>query len=299
MAPSLQSLFPPRNEHPDPRSQERWEAFKASGQYRLGNGFRSLKRGVIKESVMSTPVVLITGGLTGIGRAAAVAFARKGATVVVAGRRDEAGKALVSELRSFGSEAEFIDADVRKEDDVRTLVDRTVARFGRLDVAVNNAGTEGQVGPITDQTAESYAATFDTNVLGVILSMKHEVRVMQGQGGGSIINISSTYGHEGAAGASVYVGSKHAVEGITKSVALEIAKSGIRVNAVAPGPTDTGMLTRFTGTPENKAALVAGVPLGRLGLSEELANAIVFIASDEASFITGHILNVDGGHTAN
>ncbi len=121
-----------------------------------------------------------------------------------------------------------------------------VARFGRLDVAVNNAATEGQVGPITDQTAESFAATFETNVLGVVLSMKHEVRAMQAQGSGSIINISSTYGHEGAAGASIYVGAKHAVEGITKSVALEIAKSGIRVNAVAPGPTDTGMLTRFT-----------------------------------------------------
>jgi NAD(P)-dependent dehydrogenase (short-subunit alcohol dehydrogenase family) len=247
---------------------------------------------------MSNPVVLITGALSGIGRAAAVAFAKKGAKVV-AGRRDEAGKALVKELRSFGSEAEFINADVRKENDVRALVDKTVARFGRLDVAVNNAGTEGQVGPITDQTAESYAATFDTNVLGVILSMKHEVRAMQKQGSGSIINISSTYGHEGAAGASVYVGSKHAVEGITKSVALEIAKSGIRVNGVAPGPTDTGMLTRFTHTPENKAALVTQVPMARLGLSEELASAIVFIASNEASFITGHILNVDGGHTAN
>jgi len=244
---------------------------------------------------MITPVVLITGGLTGIGRAAAVAFAKKGAKVVVAGRRDEVGKALAKELRSFGSEAEFINVDVRKENEVRALVDRTVARFGRLDVAVNNAGTEGQVGSITDQTAESYAATFDTNVLEVILSMKHEVRVMQAQGSGSIINISSTYGHEGAAGASVYVGSKHAVEGITKSVALEIAKSGIRVNGVAPGPTDTGMLTRFTGTPENKAALVTTVPMDRLGLSEEVANAIVFIASDEASFITGHVLNVDGG----
>ncbi len=248
---------------------------------------------------MDKPVVLITGGLTGIGRAAAVAFARKGANVVVAGRRDEVGNALVKELRSFGSEAEFVKADVRKEDDVRALVDTTVARFGRIDVAVNNAGTEGKVGPITDQTAESYAATFDTNVLGVILSMKHEVRVMQGQGSGSIINISSTYGHEGAAGASVYVGSKHAVEGITKSVALELAKSGIRVNAVAPGPTDTGMLTRFTKTPESKAALVTGVPMGRLGLTEELADAIVFIASDEASYITGHVLNVDGGHSAN
>jgi NAD(P)-dependent dehydrogenase (short-subunit alcohol dehydrogenase family) len=248
---------------------------------------------------MDKSVILITGALTGIGRAAALAFARKGATVVVTGRRDEAGKALAEELRALGTEAEFINADVRNEDDVRALVDETVARFGRLDVAVNNAGTEGQVGPITDQTAQTYAATFDTNVLGVLLSMKHQVRVMQQQGSGNIVNISSTYGHEGAAGASVYVGSKHAVEGITKSVALEVAKAGIRVNAVAPGPTDTGMLTRFTGTPENKAALVAQVPLARLGLTEELADAIVFIASDEASFITGHVLNVDGGMTSN
>jgi NAD(P)-dependent dehydrogenase (short-subunit alcohol dehydrogenase family) len=187
---------------------------------------------------MSSQVVLITGGLTGIGRAAAVAFAKKGAKVVIAGRRDEAGKALVKELRSLGSEAEFINTDVRKDDDIRNAVDKTIARFGRLDVAVNNAATEGQVGPITDQTAESYAATFDTNVLGVLLSMKHEVRVMQKQGSGNIVNISSTYGHEGAAFASVYVASKHAVEGITKSVALEVVKSGIRVNAVAPGPVD-------------------------------------------------------------
>ena len=248
---------------------------------------------------MDKPVILITGALTGIGRAAAVAFARKGATVVVTGRRDEAGKSLAEELRALGAEAEFINADVRKEDDVRALVDETVARFGHLDVAVNNAGTEGQVGPITDQTADTYAATFDTNVLGVLLSLKYEVRAMQRQGSGNIINISSTYGHEGAAGAAVYVGSKHAVEGITKSVALEVAKAGIRVNAVAPGPTDTGMLTRFTGTPENKAALVTQVPLARLGLTEELADAIVFIASDEASFITGHVLNVDGGMSNN
>jgi NAD(P)-dependent dehydrogenase (short-subunit alcohol dehydrogenase family) len=129
--------------------------------------------------------------------------------------------------------------------------------------------------------------------------MKQEARVMQEQGSGSIVNISSTYGHEGAAGASVYVGSKHAVEGITKSVALELAESGIRVNGVAPGPTDTGMLTRFMRTPENKADLVTEVPMARLGLSDELANAIVFIASDDASYITGHILNVDGGHSAN
>jgi NAD(P)-dependent dehydrogenase (short-subunit alcohol dehydrogenase family) len=247
---------------------------------------------------MNPQVVLITGGLTGIGRAAAIAFAKKGAKVVVGGRRNEAGQALAKELRALGSEAEFFNADVRKEDDVRALVDKTVERFGRLDVAVNNAATEGQVGPITDQTAESFAATFETNVLGVVLSMKHEVRAMQAQGSGSIINISSTYGHRGAAGASIYVGAKHAVEGITKSVALELAKSGIRVNAVAPGPTDTGMLTRFTGTAENKAALVKQVPLDRLGLSEEVAEGIVFIASDGAKWITGEVLNVDGGMTA-
>jgi NAD(P)-dependent dehydrogenase (short-subunit alcohol dehydrogenase family) len=247
---------------------------------------------------MSNPVVLITGGLTGIGRAAAVAFAKKGANVVVAGRRDEAGKALAEELRGFGSEAEFINADVRKEDDVRALVDRTIERFGRLDVAVNNAGTEGRPGPITDQTAESYAATFDTNVLGTLLSVKHELRVMQAQGSGSIINISSTYGHEGGAGASVYVASKHAVEGMTKSASLEAASSGVRVNAVAPGPIETGMLDRFTGTSERKAALLKTVPLGRVGDPADIARAAVFLASEDASFITGQILTVDGGKTA-
>jgi len=218
--------------------------------------------------------------------------------VVVAGRRDEAGKALVKELRSFGSEAEFINADVRKEDDVRAMVDKTVARFGRLDVAVNNAATEGQVGPITDQTAESFAATFETNVLGVVLSMKHEVRAMQAQGSGSIINISSTYGHLGARGASVYSASKHAVEGLTKSAALEAAASGVRINAVAPGPIETAMLNRFTGSPERKAGLVAGVPLQRAGEPDEIANAIVFLASGKSSFTTGQVLFVDGGKSA-
>src|ERR1700747_2488209 len=233
-------------------------------------------------NAMSSPVVLITGALTGISRAAAVVFAKEGSRVVVSGRRDKQGQELVAELQALGAEAFFVRTDVRKDDDVRDLVDQVIKRFGRLDIAVNNAGTEGLPGLVTEQTAESYAATFDTNVLGVLLSMKHEVRVMQGQGSGSIINISSTYGHEGAAGASVYVGSKHAVEGITKSVALEMAKSGIRVDAVAPGPTDTGMLTRFTGTPQNKAALVTTVPMNRLGLSEEVADGMLFIASDAA-----------------
>jgi NAD(P)-dependent dehydrogenase (short-subunit alcohol dehydrogenase family) len=247
---------------------------------------------------LAKPVILITGAFTGIGRATALAFANKGAKLVVAGRRDEAGQALVKQLRSFGSEAEFVNADVRKEEDVRNLVDRTIERFGRLDVAVNNAGTEGQPGAVTEQTPESYAATFDTNVLGTLLSMKYELRVMQPQGSGSIVNLSSTFGIRGAAGASIYSASKHAVEGLTKSAALEGAASGVRVNAVAPGPIETPMLDRFTGSPERKASFAAGVPVKRLGRPEEIADAIVYLGSDQASYLTGQIIRVNGGKTA-
>ncbi|MGB8967110.1 MAG: glucose 1-dehydrogenase [Candidatus Cybelea sp.] len=247
---------------------------------------------------MNSQVVLITGGLSGIGRAAALAFAKEGAKVVVGGRRDDAGKEVVAELRAFGSEAEFIRVDVRSDDDVRDLVDGTVGRFGRLDVAVNSAGTEGQPGPVTAQSAESYAATFDTNVLGTLLSMKHELRVMQPQGSGSIVNVSSTNGHRGSPDASVYAASKHAVEGLTKAGALEAAAFGVRVNAVAPGPVDTELLSRFAGSDERKAALVGRVPFKRAGTVEEIADTIAFLASNKAAFITGQIIDVNGGITA-
>jgi NAD(P)-dependent dehydrogenase (short-subunit alcohol dehydrogenase family) len=247
---------------------------------------------------MSKPVALITGALTGIGRSTAIAFAQEGYRVVVSGRRDEAGNALAEELQDAGAEAMFVRADVRHDEDIRALVDQTVARFGRLDVAVNNAGTEGQPGPLTEQSADSYAATFDTNVLGTVLSLKHELRVMQTQGFGSIVNLSSTMGHKGAAGASLYTASKHAVEGLTKSAALEGASFGVRVNAVAPGPVETGMLNRFTGSAERKAGLVAGVPLRRAGSTQEIAATIVFVGSDKAPFLTGQIVSVDGGKSA-
>ncbi|KAK9311747.1 hypothetical protein V1522DRAFT_191703 [Lipomyces starkeyi] len=248
---------------------------------------------------MANKVILITGALAGIGRATALAFAREeNAKIVVSGRREQDGKQLADEIRALGAEAEFIYSDVRNEDDVRNLIDKAVERFGRLDVAVNNAGTEGTPGPIVSQTEESYRSTFDTNVLGVILSVKHELRVMTAQGHGSIINISSVVGHKPFAGASIYVASKHAVEGLTLSVALEAAASGVRVNAVAPGPIQTGMLDRFAVNEEIRAGLESSVPLRRIGTVDEVAQTILFVASDNASYITGTVLSVDGGFSA-
>ncbi len=243
-------------------------------------------------------VALVTGGLTGIGRAAATAFARQGAIVLVAGRREDAGHEFVEQLRGLGSTADFIRADVRDEADVRAMVESTVERFGRLDVAVNNAGTEGTPGPVIEQTPKSYAATFETNVLGVLLCLKHELRAMQAQGFGSVVNVSSTMGSRGAPNASLYVASKHAVEGLTKSAALEAAAFGVRVNAVAPGPVETAMLDRFTGSRERKADLLTGIPLRRAATPAEIADAMLFLSSDKASFITGQIVAVNGGKTA-
>ena len=247
---------------------------------------------------MTGHVVLITGALTGIGRAAATAFALQGARIVISGRRDEEGKNLVAELRSLGTEAEYFRADVRQDEDVRGLVEFTIDRFGCLEIAVNSAGTEGKPGPATEQSPENYASAFETNVLGTILSLKHELGVMYGQRRGSIVNLSSTMGHRPASGMSIYSASKHAVEGLTKAAALEAAAFGVRVNAVAPGPTETPMLGRLAGEDDRRAALIAAVPLKRVGTAAEVADAILFLAGDKASFITGQVLSVDGGKSA-
>jgi len=248
---------------------------------------------------MEHSTVLITGALTGIGRATAFAFAHLGHNVVVSGRREEAGAALAAELRSLGAKSEFIRADVTSEADVRDLVDRTVSLYGGLDIAINNAGTEGTSGPITEQSAENFQATFATNVLGTLLAMKHEMRVMAARGRGSIVNLSSVAGQIGFAGASVYVASKHAVEGLTKSGALEGAAFGVRVNAVAPGPVATDMLDRFVGRDDAlKAGFIASLPAKRAGTVEEIAETIVFLASAKANFLTGQSIAVDGGYLA-
>jgi NAD(P)-dependent dehydrogenase (short-subunit alcohol dehydrogenase family) len=241
---------------------------------------------------------LVTGALTGIGRATAIAFAKEGARLIVSGRNENAGKAFEAELRAMGVDADFIIADVRYEKDVTNLVDRAVTRFGRLDIAVNNAGTEGKPGPVTNVSVETYAAMFETNVLGVLLSVKHELRIMQAQGNGSIVNISSTMGERGAAMFSLYVGSKHAVEGITKSAAIEAAAYGVRINAVAPGPTETAMFDRLATSADRKAAFYAAIPLKRAASPEEVADTVVFVGSRKAAFITGQIIRVNGGKTA-
>ena len=248
---------------------------------------------------MNQTTVLITGALTGIGRATAFAFAKLGANVVVSGRREEAGAALATELRALGGKAEFVKADVANEAEVRGLVEKTVSLFGKIDIAVNNAGTEGTLGPITEQSEDNFHATFSTNVLGTLLSLKHEMRAMLTQGHGSIVNLSSIAGQVGVAGASVYAASKFAVEGLTKSAALEGAASGVRVNAVAPGPVATDMLDRFVGRNEAaKAGFLGSIPAKRAATVDEIAETIVFIASAKAPYLTGQSIAVDGGYTA-
>lgn len=243
-------------------------------------------------------VVLVTGATAGIGYATALAFAREGARLVVSGRNMAAGKKLEDALLSMGAEALFVQTDISDEAQVTQLIDTCVARFGRIDIAVNSAGLEGQRGSIMAQTVESYTAAFNANALGTFLCLKHEMRVMSAQKAGSIVNLSSTMGSRGNPMAPMYVASKHAIEGLTKSVALEACQYNVRVNAVAPGPIATEMLDRIAGGAQNVAAVATTIPAGRVGQPDEVADAIMFMASSRASYITGQILQVNGGKTA-
>ncbi|MDY3558843.1 glucose 1-dehydrogenase [Gemmata sp. JC673] len=250
-------------------------------------------------SRFSGKVVLVTGGTSGIGRATAVAFAREGAKVVLSGRREKEGLAVAEAITTAGGSAHFVRADVANEADVKRLVDETVAKFGRLDVAFNNAGIE-MVVPLTDATEADYRRVFDINVWGVVASMKHEIAAMLKTGGGAIVNTSSVVGHSGMANVALYSATKHAVEGLTKCAALEYAKQGVRVTAVAPAAIVTEMIDRFVGGEDTEPAkgLAAMHPVGRMGRAEEVAEAVLYLASENAKFTTGVSLPVDGGWLA-
>jgi NAD(P)-dependent dehydrogenase (short-subunit alcohol dehydrogenase family) len=243
-------------------------------------------------------VVLITGGTSGIGKVTAIAFAEAGAKVVITGRREKEGAEVVAEIKKTGGTAAFVRTDVANEADVVKAVDFVLSTYGRLDAAFNNAGVE-IVGPLHQVTEEQYRRTFDINVWGVLTAMKYEVAAMLKTGGGAIINTSSIAGHIGMAQASIYAATKHAVEGLTKAVALEVAKQGIRVNAIAPGTIETDMADRFAPKESDvRNWLISQHPVGRFGSSEEIAAAVLYLASDAAKFTTGVILPVDGGWSA-
>lgn len=247
---------------------------------------------------LENKVALVTGGTSGIGRASAVALARAGAKVVVAGRRETEGAETVNQIEAAGGEGLFVRADVAREPEIKALVQAAVDTFGRLDIAFNNAGVEW-AGPLTEATEADYRRVMDINVWGVLAALKHEVPAMLKSGGGSIINTSSVAGHIGMAGAAIYVASKFAVEGLTRTAAIEFAKQGIRVNAVAPAAIETEMFDRFAGKEgEVRNYLTSLHPVGRLGRPHEIADAVVWLASEQSSFVTGHSLVVDGGFTA-
>ncbi|HEY8903241.1 MAG TPA: SDR family oxidoreductase [Chthoniobacterales bacterium] len=246
----------------------------------------------------SNKVALVTGGTSGIGRVTAQEFARAGAKVVISGRRQKEGQEVVDAIRQSGGEAAFVQTDIAREEDVRRMVEFTISTYGRLDVAFNNAGVEW-MGPLDQTTEAEYRKVFDVNVWGVLNSMRHEIPAMLKTGGGAIVNTASIAGHIGMAQVSIYVASKHAVEGLTKSVAVEFARQNIRVNSVAPGAIETDMFDRFAGKEGEMREYVKSLhPMGRAGTGEEIAAAVLYLCSDAAKFTTGTSLLVDGGFTA-
>ena len=240
---------------------------------------------------------LVIGGTTGIGRATARAFAAAGANVVVAGLGAEEGKSLEAEIRRSGRDAAFMEADVRHEQDVEAVVSFATEKFGRIHAAVNNAGIEGRFGPVHEATAEDFDRIIGVNLRGVWLGLKYQIPHMLKHGGGAIVNTASCSGVTGIANIALYTASKHAVVGLTKATALELARSGIRVNAVAPGPVNTGLLHRMLAGNIDVSVIAEQVPMGRVCEPEETARGIVWLCSDAASYVTGHTLVIDGGLT--
>jgi len=250
------------------------------------------------QNSYTNKIVLVTGGTSGIGKATALAFAEAGAKVVLTGRREKEGADVAAAITKNGGTAAFVRADVAKDADLQKVLEFILSAHGRLDVAFNNAGVE-IAGPLHAVTEEHYRRTFDINVWGVLNSMKHEIAAMLKTGGGAIVNTSSVAGHIGLPEASLYVATKHAVEGLTKAVALEFAMQGIRVNSVAPGTIATDMVDRMVGKAgDARNWLLSLHPVGRFGTSEEIAAAVLYLASDAAKFTTGTTLLVDGGWTA-
>ncbi len=243
-------------------------------------------------------VALVTGGGTGIGKAAALRFASEGAAVVIGNRNVEAGEGVVNEIKSGGGKASFLRTDVTKEDNVKALVEHAVSTFGGLHAAFNNAGVEDQAATLTEASDDQFDLMMNVNVRGVIYSMKHEIPVMLAHGGGAIVNNSSIAGLIGFPQHGLYVASKHAVMGLTKTAALEFGAQGVRVNAVCPGAIQTDMIDRFADNPEMREQMLSMHPIGRFGKPEEIASTVVWLCSEDAAFVLGQGVTVDGGFTA-
>ncbi|MEG3846834.1 SDR family oxidoreductase [Microcoleus sp. herbarium19] len=249
--------------------------------------------------ILQNKVALVTGGTSGIGRATAIAYAQQQAKVVVVGRRIDEGEETVRLIQEAGTEAIFVQADVTKEADVKAMVDKAVSVFGRLDIAFNNAGTVGENPSLIEQTEAEYDRIMNVNVKGVCSPLKYEIAQMLKQGSGSIVNTASANGVVALPGVPLYTASKHAVVGLTKAAALQYAKAGIRINVVAPAAIETDMFEAATGGQDEAKAYMAGLhPIGRIGTPLEVANAVLFLSSDMASFVTGETLMVDGGVVA-